>query len=111
MKLTKIQRGSVWVSPCIKGRGCLKTFVICFHEGLVFLLFLIATKVLTEKLRDKCGVFQSTLPKSPPKAPVTGTEGNVSLNSLKWRRKLKFISSSTGVQTIILITAHLEEVP
>lgn len=86
--------------------------MICFHEGLVFLLLLIATTVLTEKLRDKCGVFElPTLPKSPPKAPVTGTEGNVGLHTLRRRRKSKFTSSSTGVQTIILLVAHLEEVP
>lgn len=35
------------------GRGCLKIFVICLHEQLVFLLSLIATTVFTEKLRDK----------------------------------------------------------
>lgn len=47
-----------------------------------------------------------TLPNYPSKASVTGIEENVSLNPPKWRRKLTSTSLSTGVQTIILISAR-----
>lgn len=62
------------------------------------------------EIKGQMWVFElPTLPSSPSRAPVTGIQGNISLNPLKWRRKLKSTSSSTGVQTIILITAHLKE--
>lgn len=47
----------------------------------------------------------------PPKAPITGIQGNVSLNPIRQRRKLKSTTLSASFQAVILITAHLEEAP
>lgn len=50
-------------------------------------------------------------PIPPPKAPITGIQGNVSLNPIRQRRKLKSTTLSASFQAVILITAHLEEAP